>query len=69
MEEKNVEKYIGKKVFVILNSGFKYTFDLNKENISGTTISIPEDKFGEPVDFDIKEINLIKFAKENGRGK
>ena len=63
METKTVEKYLEKRVFVILKSGFRYTFNFKKENLIGNTISI-SDKFNETVDFSISDIILIKEAKK-----
>ncbi len=63
MEIETIQKYIDKKVFLILKSGFKYKFILKQDCINGTTISFL-DKFNVPVDFDISEIAFITISKQ-----
>jgi len=61
MDIETLEKYIGHKVFLTLKNGFKYKFILNRENISGTTVSF-KGKWNEDVDFDISEIAFITIS-------
>lgn len=63
MDIKDLEKYIGKKVFFILRNGFKYKIILKPEFIRGEILSFP-DKFNDLVSFNISEINFIKVTNE-----
>lgn len=64
MEAKDLQKYIDRKVFLTLDSGFKYKFILKDGLISGEVISFT-DKFGNPVDFNISTINFITISRDD----
>ncbi len=68
MELQSIKRYIGKKVFLYLKSGFKYKFLLKKEYIIGNTISFTG-KFGEPIDFDFEEISFITVSDDEREEK
>jgi hypothetical protein len=63
MEIDNIKKYLGKRVFLILKSGYKYKCYLEKNSLTGTTLSF-KDKFDYDVDIDISEISYISIARE-----
>lgn len=68
MEKETIQKYIDKKVYLILKSGFKYKIILRRDCVKGTTISFL-DRFGVPVDFDLSEIAFITISKLKGKNK
>jgi len=63
MEIDNIKKYLGKRVFLILKSGYKYKCHLDKNSLNGATLSF-KDKFDYDVDIDISEISYISIARE-----
>jgi len=65
MESKDLEKYFGHKVFLTLVSGFKYKFILKEEYVSDEILSF-DDKYGNPVDFNISAINFITISRDDG---
>ncbi len=64
MEIDNIRKYLGKKVFLILKSGYKYKCYLEENAMNGTTLSF-KDKFDYDVDIDLSEISYISIAHED----
>jgi len=68
MEIETIQKYIDKKVYLILKSGFKYKIILRRDCVKGTTVSFL-DKFGVPVDFDLSEIAFITISKLKEKNK
>jgi len=64
MEKKELYKYVGRKVFLMLTSGFKYKFDLEEEFIGENGLSF-DDKFGNPVNFDFSAINFITISRDD----
>ncbi len=68
MDIETIQKYIDKKVYLILKSGFKYKIILRRACVKGTTISFL-DKFNVPVDFDVSEIAFITISKFKEKNK
>lgn len=67
MDLQQINKYIGKKVFFTLKNGFKYKIILKKDYLNGTSLCF-NDKYGNPVSFDISEINFIIISWEDKNG-
>ena len=64
MEKQDLIKYIGRKVFLTLTSGFKYKFDLEEEFIRENGLSF-NDKFGNPVNFNFSAITFITISRDD----
>jgi len=58
MDKQNLQKYINKKVYLVLKSGFKYKFVLKEEYIINESLSFKDYK-NKDVDFDIEDISFI----------
>jgi len=65
MEDENIRQIIGKKVYIELNSGRKYTGiikDVDRKE-SNTIFIYMNDKFDELVIFPISEIKFLEVEK------
>jgi len=63
MEKRDFEKYVNKKVYLILKSNFKYKFTLTDDCIKDNSLSFL-DKFGNPVDVDFDNITFITVSTD-----
>lgn len=64
MEIKDLQKYIGKKILLVLRNDFKYKFVLERDNIKEKTLSFI-DFYNNPVDVNIDEISIITVSRES----
>ena len=64
MDIETLNRYIGHKVLLTLENGFRYKIILKKEIIKNDTLSFTG-KFGEPIDFKISEISFITIAEDD----
>ena len=58
MEMKDIEEYIGKRVFFTLKNGFRYKILLKREYFHGNIINF-KDNQDKSVTIDIDELNFI----------
>ena len=65
MERADFDKYLDKRVFMILKSGFKYKVILTYDCIKETSLSFL-DKFNNPVDVDFDDIAFITISNDGG---
>ena len=61
MEVEKIKRYVGKKVFVILNNNYQYTFVV--PDFIGSSFHIV-DKFGDQIDISCDFISFIKEVRE-----
>lgn len=64
MDIQTIQKFFGRKVFLILKSGFKYKILLTQDNLKDRVLSF-YGIHGEPVSVDIDEISLITISYDS----